>query len=277
MENFTTCKICNNEIETINVTYNLSQCKKCDFIFYAKIHTQEEFIKVYDDLYNNTNAMYKNHSVTEFNNLISKKKIQIGLNRSKLIDRNIFKSNCKSVLEIGSGIGLVGSYIRQKNPNIQYTGIELDSEAYKKSKQLGLNTINADFTEIKHLNNTFDIIMLWEVIEHLQDLKLFLELAYSKLNTGGKIILSTPNYNKILNYPDREKDQLFQSLPPVHLNFFTTDNIKTIFELNNFKNCNAVLKKWPYLEIKLISFYINIIKTIFKKHQGTTIYFEATK
>ena len=52
------------------------------------------------------------------------------------------------------------------------------------------------------IDELFDVIMMWEVIEHLQDLNLFLELAYKKLTVNGKIILSTPNYNKIYNYPN---------------------------------------------------------------------------
>lgn len=277
MNSYKACKICQSTIKIINQKYNLGECDNCGFIFCLNIYTQEQFILTYNELYNNENAVYKNHSIDEFTKLQSEAKIKVGVNRSKLIQKNIFNSNCKSVLEIGSGIGLVGAYIRQNDKSIEYTGIELDKEAFKKSQLLELNTINADFTEMEKLEKKFDVIMLWEVIEHLQDLNLFLELAYKRLNEGGKIILSTPNYNKIHNYPNREKDALFQSLPPIHLNFFTLDNIKNIFELHNFNNCKPSLKKFPYLEIKLFSFYINFIKSIFNKYQGTTIYFEATK
>jgi 2-polyprenyl-3-methyl-5-hydroxy-6-metoxy-1,4-benzoquinol methylase len=277
MKKYTSCKICSGAVTVINQKYNLGQCKECNFIFCLNMYTQEEFITVYNELYNDENAIYQNHSITEFNNLLKGEKIKVGMNRSKLIKKNVFNSNCKSVLEIGSGIGLVASYIGQNDKTIQYTGIELDKDAFDKSQLLKLNTINGDFTEMDKLAGNFDVIMMWEVIEHLQDLKRFLELAYKKLNVGGKIILSTPNYNKIFNYPNREKDQLFQSLPPIHLNFFTLENIKNIFEQHQFKNCNSILKKWPYLELKQKSFYVNVVKSIFNKHQGTTIYFEASK
>ncbi len=277
MNKYTSCKVCDGNINVINQKYNLVECEKCSFIFCLNIYIQEDFVKVYNELYNNENAIYSNHSITEFNRLKENKKISVGLNRSKLIKKNVFNTNCKSVLEIGCGIGLIGSYIRQENNKIFYTGVELDKDAFQKSQLLGLKTINGDFKIVKDLETTFDVIMMWEVIEHLQDLKLFLELAYEKLNEGGKIILSTPNYNKIHNYPNREKDRLFQSLPPVHLNFFTLQNIKNIFDLHGFKNCAATLKKWPYLELKRIDFYTSVIKSIMGKFQGTTIYFEATK
>lgn len=277
MENFNKCKICNNEVEVVNETHNLGKCKSCGLIFCLKIFTQDEFVKIYDDLYNKEKSAYQRHSCGEFNQILKKEHIPIGLNRSRMIKKNILNNKCSSVLEIGSGIGLVGVYIRSKNQKIKYTGIEIDKETFLKSQQLKLNTINADFTEMKNLNESFDAIMMWEVIEHLQDLNFFLELANKKLNKNGKIILSTPHYNKIFNYSEREKDRLFQNDPPIHLNFFTEQNIKKIFEFHNFGNIKVSIKKFPYFEIYNKRFYVNFVKALFGKYYGPTIYFEATK
>lgn len=277
MEQFKTCKICHDSIELINEKFNLGQCVKCKFIFCLTAYSQEQFVAVYDELYNKENNKYQRHSKIEFDQIVKEQVIKIGLNRSRLIKKNILNANCQSVLEIGSGIGLIGAHIRLKNEQIQYTGIELDEEAFRKSQQLKLNTINGDFKEMEKIKGQFDVIMLWEVIEHLQDLKLFLDLAYKKLNYNGKIILSTPNYNKILNYSDREKDQLFQDEPPIHLNFFTTEYIKNIFEFHHFANCKIIVKKFPYVELAKKKFYLNSFKALLNRYQGSTIYLEAIK
>ncbi|WP_369769496.1 class I SAM-dependent methyltransferase [Flavobacterium sp. WC2416] len=271
------CKVCKSEVTLINKTYNLGQCKNCKLIFCLTIYSQDQFIRVYDELYNEENAIYRNHAVVEYDMLLENKKIKVGYHRSRLLKKHILNGKCESVLEVGSGIGLIGSYIRNENKQIKYLGIEIDKESYQKSQFLKLNTINDDFTAIDTLEESFDVIMLWEVIEHLQDLKLFLELAYKKLNKNGKIILSTPNYNKIYNYPKREEDAIFQDKPPVHLNFFTKENITAIFEINHFFKCKATVKKFPYLEIKSKKFYIDFLKSMFNNYNGSTIYLEATK
>jgi 2-polyprenyl-3-methyl-5-hydroxy-6-metoxy-1,4-benzoquinol methylase len=232
---------------------------------------------LYDELYNKTNAIYSNHSVVEYEMLLRNKRINVGFHRSRLLNRHVLNKKCESVLEIRSGIGLIGSYIRQKNPKIKYLGVEIDKESYGKSQFLKLNTINDDFTVMDKLKESFDVIMLWEVIEHLQDLQLFIELAHKKLNDNGKIILSTPNYNKIYNYPKREEETIFQDKPPVHLNFFTKENISAIFEINQFTNCKVKVKKFPYIEIKSKKFYVDFVKSCFSSYNGSTIYFEATK
>ncbi|HSC53547.1 MAG TPA: class I SAM-dependent methyltransferase [Phnomibacter sp.] len=277
MRSFTNCKICNGKVQLINEKYNLGKCADCGFIFSLTSFTQEEFVQVYDELYNRGGSQYKRHSKYEFEKLIKNEPVNVGWNRSRLIKDNILNSTCTSVLEIGSGVGLVGAYIRSKDQSIEYTGVELDKGAFEKSQLLQLNTIHGDFREIEKIDRQFDVIMLWEVIEHLQDLKAFMELAYKKLNVNGRIILSTPNYNKIYNYPKREKDQLFQNEPPVHLNFFTPENIKNVFEFHQFSDCHVKVKRMPYLQLKSFQFYINVVKAIFKQHHGTTLYVTATK
>ncbi|MEL0455979.1 class I SAM-dependent methyltransferase [Flavobacteriaceae bacterium SZ-1-7] len=242
-----------------------------------KFFTQDELVSLYDKLYNNANAKYSSYAVDEYSMLLENKKIKIGHNRAKILKKHVLNSGCSSVLEIGSGIGLMGAYLRNENSQIKYLGIEIDKEAFEKSRALGLNTINADFKAMEKIEESFDVILLWEVIEHLQDLKKFIELAYAKLNKNGKIILSTPNYNKIHNYPDREKDSLYQDAPPIHLNFFTKQSIQKIFELNNFTNCKVKIKKFPYVQYKSLNFYKNVVKAIFNQYEGSTIFFIAKK
>lgn len=181
------------------------------------------------------------------------------------------------MLEIGSGVGLVGSYIKIKNKKIIYKGVELDKEAFLKSKELGLDTYNGDFTIMQNFEETFDVIMLWEIIEHLQDLKHFLKLAYFKLSKGGTLILSTPNYDKIKNYPKGKKDILYQNEPPIHLIFFTESSLKKLMNIYDFNNCNIRIKKFPYFERNTIRLFKNYTKALIGKYHGPTLYLEAKK
>lgn len=277
MDKFDKCKVCSSEIQLVNHRFNLVQCKNCKLIFCSNFFSQTEFIELYDKLYNNVQSKYDSYSVEEYNRLLNNKKIKIGFYRSILIKKYVLYNRCNSVLEIGSGIGLIGSYLRKHNKNITYLGVEIDRKAYEKSQNLNLNTLNADFTYIKNIEKKFDVIMLWEVFEHLQDLKLFFEIASEKLNENGKIILSTPNYEKIFNYPEREKDALFQDAPPIHLNFFTKESIINIFEHNNFEISFLHVKKLPGFEVKNCNFYKNILKAIFNRFYGSTIFLVVSK
>ena len=274
---YNNCKVCNNTVYLINEKHNLVKCENCKLVFCKTKYSQSEFTKLYDDLYNLENSKYKNYSIDEYEMLLSEKKIKIGLNRSRLLKKHVLNKKVKSVLELGSGVGLMGSYIRQKDKSIKYIGIEIDEKSCEKAKSLGLDCVNGDFSYIDKIDESFDVIMLWEVIEHLQDLSLFLKLAYKKLNGNGKIILSTPNYNKIYNYSNREKDSIFQDAPPIHLNFFTKNNIKNIFKYEGFQNTNVIIKRIPYLRLIKLDFYINVLKAAIHKYHGSTIFFTAER
>jgi 2-polyprenyl-3-methyl-5-hydroxy-6-metoxy-1,4-benzoquinol methylase len=276
MSKFKNCKVCSAKTDKVNDTFELVQCENCKLVFSENIFTQEEFVAVYDDLYNKDASAYQRHSKNEFDK-IKQGDIKVGKNRGALINKNIIKGNCKSVLEIGSGIGLVGSYVKVKAPQIAYKGIELDKEAFLKSQELGLDTYNGDFTIMQNFEESFDVIMLWEVVEHLQDLKQFLDLAYAKLNHGGTLILSTPNYDKIKNYPHGKKDTLYQNEPPIHLNFFTKSNLGNVMETSGFEKCTIRIKKFPYFEKNISRLIKNYTKAIFRKYNGPTLYLEAKK
>lgn len=276
MSKFKNCKVCSGKVIKVNKTFELVQCENCKLIFSENIFTQDEFVKVYDNLYNKNDSAYQRHSKNEFDK-IKQGNINVGKNRGALINKNIIKGNCKSVLEIGSGVGLVGSYVRKNKPSVKYKGVELDKEAFLKSQELGLNTYNGDFTIMQNFDELFDVIMLWEVIEHLQDLKQFIDLAYAKLNTGGTLILSTPNYDKIKNYPNGKKDFLYQNEPPIHLNFFTKNNLKNVMEASGFKKCTIRIKKFPYFEKNAIRLIRNYTKAILGMYNGPTLYLEAKK
>lgn len=274
--NYKKCKVCNNEVIKINNTYNLIECVNCKLIFSEKMFTDDEFIEVYDKLYNDLESkrQYATHSIKEYKELL-KGNISIGYNRKRIIKKEIKKTG--RLLEIGSGIGLIGMYLK-KYKKIKYTGIEIDKETHEKSLKLGINSLNGDFSLMKNLEPGFETIMLWEVLEHLQDLNLFLELVSENILKNGKLIFSVPNYNKRLNYNlkiKNNKDKIFQSGPPIHLNFFTKDSLRNILDSFGFKIEVIREKRFPYINLKHKNFYFHFLKALIGKYNGSTLYVVA--
>jgi 2-polyprenyl-3-methyl-5-hydroxy-6-metoxy-1,4-benzoquinol methylase len=115
--------------------------------------------------------------------------------------------------------------------------------------------------------------MLWEVLEHLQDTSMFFTLLKERLVNGGKLILSIPNYDKRLNYEPSE--EIYQSPPPIHLNFFTKSSIREILEKNNFEIESINIKRFPYMNLKSNKFYKNVLKSFLGNYHGSTIYVVA--
>ncbi len=263
---FKTCKYCSNQIEVVNKTYDLVECVNCFLIFSRKIYSQDEIQEVYSHLYNDENPQYKIHSIVEFEQL-KKGKIQVGFNKNRLLNKYI--NNNSKVLEIGSGIGLMGCFIQRNFPNSSYAGVEIDEKANEKAKSFDLDVHQGDFTIIENFDIECDVIMMWEVLEHIQNLKKCLSIINNKLIKGGVFIFSVPNYDKRFNY-NSPNDKLFTSGPPIHLNFFRKKSIYKIFNSDNFEVLEFRRKKLPYLNFK--SLYRMFFKILCGKFEGPTLY-----
>lgn len=269
------CKFCQHPYQDHFVGLSIVTCENCKLIFCKKQFSQDELAQTYNNLYNkNTSSHYKVHTEYEFNKLEKGVLPRIGYNRKKILKKYCNNSSLK-VLEIGSGVGLIGSYLKEKKI-LNYTGLELDTETCEKAKSLGLNVINADFSYMKNLTNNFNVVMLWEVMEHLQDLRSFLELSHEKLEQGGMLIFSVPNFNKIKNY-STPSSGIYQDGPPIHLNFFTSENIYSILEMIGYKVSYHYVKKRPYLNFRDKHFYKMLWKSIIGKYEGSTMYVVAKK
>ncbi|WP_158837987.1 class I SAM-dependent methyltransferase [Polaribacter sp. L3A8] len=130
---------------------------------------------------------------------------------------------------------------------------------------------------MKELTSKYDTIMLWEVFEHLQDVNLFLELVKDTLVNNGRLVFSVPNYNKRKNFNTQNNniDNLYQSGPPIHLNFFTEKSVSNVLENHGFKLEFCKIKKFPYINFKRSKFYTEFMKSIFGLYEGPTLYVSA--
>ena len=91
-----------------------------------------------------------------------------------------------------------------------------------------------------------------------------------KLSPHGVLGFTVPNYNKRLNYKT-PKENIYQSGPPIHLNFFTKESI---FKLARFYGFNVIFykeKRFPYMNMRNLSTYKFIVKSILGKYNGSTI------
>lgn len=71
-------------------------------------------------------------------------------------------------------------------------GVDLDEAAVERLRGMGYN-LQVGNIETLDLGRTFDVVVAGELIEHLSNPGLFLEMAMRHLEPGGMLILTTPN------------------------------------------------------------------------------------
>jgi SAM-dependent methyltransferase len=97
------------------------------------------------------------------------------------------------LLEIGPAYGLFAHLAKQAGFDV--TGIEMDQQCCQFLREtVGIHVVeNADTVEALRDLPQFDVIVMWQVFEHLPDPWAVLEAATKCLRLGGYIILDTPN------------------------------------------------------------------------------------
>ncbi len=144
-----------------------------------------------------------------------------------------------TLLDIGGGFGGFCKYFGEKNPKFDITMIEISEELVANARSKGINSILGKFTEIDFAGRKFDIITIWEVVEHitLSNFSKILDKAFSILNENGVFIFSTPNYDSF----DSRVFDFYVSFIPHHLYCFTIDWLKKfILKESQFKSISFI-------------------------------------
>lgn len=156
----------------------IAVCGDCDFMFTRDILTQEALLKNYVEGY-------------EDQRHFDGQRVNATVNRELLL---AFEPTLdgKTILDIGSGFGLLLAEIK-KVSSARVAGVEISKaeRAYATDK-LGIQTFSS-LSEIP-ADATFDIVTLFEVIEHITDPIQFLTAAVEHLKPGGSLIIGTDNF-----------------------------------------------------------------------------------
>tara|TARA_B110000438_G_C15774710_1_gene633529 strand:+ start:555 stop:1262 length:708 start_codon:yes stop_codon:yes gene_type:complete len=125
--------------------------------------------------------------------------------RLEYILENLQKKKIKNidVMDLGCGGGLTCEPLSRLGAKV--TGIDFVKKNIMVAKQhaeisnLNINYIHADLMNLK-INKKFDLIILFEILEHLEDWEGLIKKIKNNLKPKGKIIISTINKNKISRF-----------------------------------------------------------------------------
>lgn len=109
-------------------------------------------------------------------------------------------TNFLKVLDIGCGDGRLVREVKNKFPDKTVKGIDISQSAINLARTLNPNFEFEvqDIVKESKIEEKYDVILLVEVIEHIEQnkLKQFLSKAIDYLQVGGYIFITTPSKNK---------------------------------------------------------------------------------
>lgn len=110
--------------------------------------------------------------------------------RLALIDRYAPLAN-KRILDVGCGLGTYVERLRQFSDQVY--GIDIEVERVMEGGRRLPNLLAAAAERLPFADECFDVVLLHEVLEHVEDDRQSVREAYRLLTPGGKMVIFAPN------------------------------------------------------------------------------------
>lgn len=254
-----TCPWCGNQTEKTYMKvkdyfltqeeFELVQCNHCGLLFTTPRPAPDVIGRYYksEDYYSHQQNQHgfipRIYEKVKTINLKNKVKMAIGeLSPGRLLD-------------IGCGVG--DFLLQVKKSGWEIMGIEPSDDAKTIAKtRLGFNPMDpSEYDSL--LDASFDVITLWHVLEHVDDLKFQTKQLERLLKPGGRLIIALPNFQSFDCQFYKEKWAAWDV--PRHLNHFSSDCLCGIFTSIGFQHLDTQRLIWD-------SYYISFLSEKYLKH-----------
>ena len=179
--------------------------------------------------------------------------------------------NKLSILDLGCGGGLVSEGLAKLGANV--TGIDFIKDNINAAKihanknNLKINYKKLNF-ENEKINSKFDVIVIFEVLEHLSNWKSFLKKIKLNLNPKGILIMSTINRNLLSKFLTIDLAENYLKWIPnnthTYHKFIKPEELEYILTRNNFTNINfqgltyqPLKNKWQLSQNTSVNYFCN--------------------
>ena len=159
------------------------------------------------------------------------------------------------LLDIGCG---VGDFLHTAETHgWECTGVEPSDDA-KAIAQKRMHAAILSSEDLEHLpDGSFDVITMWHVLEHVDDLKCQIVQLQRLIKHNGRIVIALPNYK---SYDGQYYKELWAAYDvPRHLNHFNRCTLVKIFKTNGLEFVAMDKLKWD-------AYYISYMSEQYKHH-----------
>ncbi len=195
--------------------YNIERCQGCGLGITSPFPEQKQLVAINQETYLLEQRITTYRSRYEY----FKKRYQ-----RQLHDIKSFKPSGK-LLDIGCNIGVFLSEARAAS--FETTGIELNRECAEYAQSHFNLSVHSDYLDnIAFEADSFDVVTMYDVLEHIPDLHSMLAEIRRVLKPGGLLVVQSPNLDSLM--ADLSKSAWGWLSPPDHLYHFTPGALSSL-------------------------------------------------
>lgn len=205
------CMVCDSTF--IKPLYaGILQCQRCSYAFADPGLTNEELLYLYDDQFF-CGGEYKDY-------LADKKILQKNFElRFRTLRQFLQPIRHKHLFEVGSAYGFFLDVVRDDFDSV--CGIDVNERGTRYAHEhLGLNVMQGDFLQHDFGSRKFDVVCMWDTIEHLGCPDQYLKKITEHTARGALLAITTGDIGSLNARMRKSRWRLIE--PPVHVHYFSS-------------------------------------------------------
>lgn len=218
------CLVCEGS-STETIFGGLLLCKRCAHAFAPPEPTEPDLAALYTESY---------FTGEEYQDYLSDRKVtqRNFLSRMRVLDTFIDPRRHRRLFEVGCAYGFFLDVARRRFDSAQ--GIDVSAAAVRYAKDcLGLDAVCADLLNYDLGGRTFDLVCMWDTIEHLARPDSYIAKLAEHMDSGALLAITTGDFGSLNAQVRRTKWRLMH--PPTHAHYFSLASIGTLLERFGFE------------------------------------------
>ena len=271
---FNQCNICGSQDKKIlewHDEHKVVKCLGCGFVYLAPLPNQASLAEYYQEEY------FKPWIST-----YQESRLKFFIKRWEKIEKPALAAKGK-ILDVGCGPGEFLSFAKKAGWETFGTEISAFAAAHA-TKQFGLNVFTGDLKDANFADNTFDIVTIWHVLEHMPDPSATLREINRIIKPSGVLVIAVPNLNNyiyMLAYVmfKLKKMKLFvMGEREIHVSFFTSKTLRNLLDKTGFSIIKETIDTGrSFWAERVIDFMSSIIFSLTRQNYGIALEFHAAK
>jgi len=183
------CRACGATLEPflrVDAEFSLARCESCGLVATFPPVPPSEIGRYYP-------AQYYGAANRRFNPVMERLIPFFRKRRAQTIERFLPKGR---MVDVGCGRGILPELMQERGWEAH--GVEFSETAARHARDvLGLPVFVGDFIQSPYADSSFDVVVLWHVLEHLSDPVAALRKSRQILKPGGLLVIAVPNFDSL--------------------------------------------------------------------------------
>lgn len=229
--------------------FHICECLNCGLLYTMPRPTKEKIGNYYKSEEYYSHQENKKGFIPRIYEAVKKTNLK---HKYKLATKDLKKGR---LLDIGCG---VGDFLQTaESKGWECIGVEPSDDA----KAIAQKRTKAKILKSEELEKmedaSFDLITMWHVLEHVDNLKWQMEQLNRLVKPNGRVVIAVPNYK---SYDGQYYKELWAAYDvPRHLNHFNRTTLPNIFKTNGLKLLKEDKLVWD-------AYYISYMSEQYKHH-----------